>query len=103
MQLLTGRSICTGAGEHEAENSAKLEGAMGKNSRHRASATQSIFPINQLPREILAQIFWHCVLENTDVDVEKQCASFIMSRLLIGARTRAGFAEYMDRCGHNHP
>ena len=56
-----GQSVYTLAGAEE-RRKLGLEDTMG-----RKKAKQSIFPINQLPREILAQIFWHCVPENRDL------------------------------------
>ena len=42
---------------------------MAGESPERASATQSGFPINQLPCEILAQIFSNCVPDKTNVPI----------------------------------
>ena len=56
---------------------------MGKRGRKRASAELSIFPINQLPREILSKIFWYCVPDNTDspIVISRNHAPILLCRI----------------------
>ena len=50
----------------------EVDSAMALEDLQRATATQSVFPISQLPREILAEIFWISMPEATPAEMPVQ-------------------------------
>lgn len=50
----------------------EVDSAMALEDLQRATATQSVFPISQLPREILAERFWISMAEATPAEMPVQ-------------------------------